>query len=57
MNTERVGAFHFANRLSQYIHMTDKQIVAASLLQIDGKKIAAARLPYTAVRWHLFTSL
>ncbi|MFT6488191.1 MAG: hypothetical protein ACJAV3_000831 [Alcanivorax sp.] len=57
MNTERVVAFHFANRLSQYIHMTDKQIVAASLLQIDGKEIAAAWLPDTAVHWHLFTSL
>jgi len=37
--------------------MTDKQIVAASLLQIDGKEIAAAWLPDTAAHWHLFTSL
>ena len=57
MNTERVSASHFANGLSQYIHMTDEQIVVASLLQIDGKEIAAPRLPDTAVHWHLFTSL
>tara|TARA_Y100001934_G_scaffold278746_1_gene380754 strand:- start:5617 stop:5814 length:198 start_codon:yes stop_codon:yes gene_type:complete len=57
MNPERVIAFHFANGLTQYINMTDEQVVAASLLQIDGKEITAARLPDTAVHWHLFTSL
>jgi len=52
MDDEGMALPYRSHRLTQQVHMTNQQVVALPLQQIDGKEVSAARMPGATVIRH-----